>query len=515
MALSRIAIRLLVVLGTCAGLAFPAAKASGAEDCSRIDQAAQKALVTSSRMIVTPLPSDGTSCKVQDRDSGIRNSPVGTLVVTSYGSTGPALKNRRQPQGRCQPVNGLGQMAELCVLSDDYDHYRQSLMVYRNEKKVLQLDFFDWPSPPNAAFAEAHSLAKEILGAYVDLPTKEPALGASSLSSDKVAQIQQQLLPKAQSGNAQAQFALGVSYQYGAPNAAGKLIPDFRSAAYWYGQAANQHVLEASYSLGVLYHDGQGVPRNEDLAIRYLKQAADGGHIAAMLTLAMIYAGKGIAWSQYYLPLLEKAEQSGSPAASNELGVISYEAALHEGSGFAGFRRADFAKALTKFKAAAALGDCDALLNLGGMYFNGDGVPQSANEARSWFLKARDCKDASAEIRRRSTEFLAKLQAGRLPAPEKLPDVEPPTRPTSAAMAQSTRSISAGEAFLGAMLLVAAVGIVDDATSTPEQRKAAASRTHDLQQQLAEAHADRVALCQASLATTTDYSNRGALCADY
>lgn len=515
MALSRIAIRLLAVLWTCSGLAFFATHASTAEDCSRIDQAAQRVLVTSSRMTVMPLPSDGTSCKVRSRDSGIRNSPAGTLVVTEYGSNGPALKDYRKSEGRCQPVNGVGEMAELCVLSDDYDHYRQSLVVYRNEKKVLQLDFFDWPSPPNSAFAEAHNLAKEILGAYVDLPTKEPSPGGSALSSDKVAQIQQQLLPKAQSGNAQAQFALGVSYQYGAANAAGRLTPDYRSAAYWYGQAANQHVLEASYGLGVLYRDGQGVPRNEDLAIRYLKQAADGGHVPAMLTLAMIYAGKGIAWSQYYLPLLEKAEQSGSPAASNELGVISYEAALHEGSGFAGFRRGDFAKALAKFKAAAALGDCDAPLNIGGMYFNGDGVPQSASEARSWFLKARDCKGASAEIRRRSTEFLVKLQAGGLPAPQKLPDVEPPTRPTSAAMTQSTRPVSATDAFLGTMVLLVAVGIVDDATSTPEQRKAAMDRMHDLQRQSAEAAADREAACETSLATTTDYANRGDLCRDF
>jgi TPR repeat protein len=464
-------------------------------------------------MIVTPLPSDGTSCKVQSRDSGIRNSPVGTLVVTTYGSNGLALKDHRQSEGRCQPVNGVGQMAELCVLSDDYDHYRQSLVVYRNEKKILQLDFFDWPSPPNSAFAEARTLAKELLGAYADLPTKEPAPGISSPSSDKVAQIQQQLLPRARSGGAQAQFALGVSYQYAA-NPPGTLTPDYRSAAYWYGQAANQHVLEASYALGVLYRDGQGVARNEDVAIRYLKQAADGGHTPAMLTLAMIYARKGIGWSQYYLPLLERAEQSGSGAASNEQGVISYEAALHEGLGFAGFRQADFAKALTEFKAAAALGDCDAPLNLGGMYFNGDGVPQSAKDARSWFLKVQDCKGASAEIRQRSTEFLAKVQAGRLPAPQKLPDIEPPTQPTSAGMSQSKRPNSATDALMGAMLLLAAVAFVEDATSTPEERKAGMERMRDLQRQSAEAHADAVARCESSLATTTEYPNRGAVCND-
>ncbi len=63
-------------------------------------------------------------------------------------------------------------MAELCVLSDAYTHYRQSLVVYRNDQQVLQLDFFDWPSPPNSAFAEAHNLAREIFGSYSDLPAK-------------------------------------------------------------------------------------------------------------------------------------------------------------------------------------------------------------------------------------------------------------------------------------------------------------------------------------------------------
>jgi hypothetical protein len=41
LALSRIAMRLLVVLWTSSGLAFSAAHAGTAEDCSRIDQAAE------------------------------------------------------------------------------------------------------------------------------------------------------------------------------------------------------------------------------------------------------------------------------------------------------------------------------------------------------------------------------------------------------------------------------------------------------------------------------------------
>lgn len=41
---------------------------------------------------------------------------------------------------------------------------------------------------------------------------------------------------------------------------------------------------------------------------------------------------------------------------------------------------------------AAAAGNCVAEMNIGGLYFNDDGVPQDRHQAESWFAKAQSCK---------------------------------------------------------------------------------------------------------------------------
>jgi len=55
----------------------------------------------------------------------------------------------------------------------------------------------------------------------------------------------------------------------------------------------------------------------------------------------------------------------------------------------------DFEDAMKEFRKAAAGGDCDALMNIGGMYFNGDGVAQDKTQARVWFSKEQGCKGAA------------------------------------------------------------------------------------------------------------------------
>lgn len=172
--------------------------------------------------------------------------------------------------------------------------------------------------------------------------------------------------------------------------------------------------------------------KDEDQAIKYLQQAVDQNNESAMVSLAMIYVNKGLNWDQHFVPLLRRAEQAGSAAASNELGAINFYEGLHEPTGLEGRQQSHFDEAMREFKKAVAGGDCDAILNIGGgMYFNGSGVRQNANEARAWFLKARDCKGASDEIIEEANSFLSRVQTGSLPEPR-------------VATANSTESVSAG-----------------------------------------------------------------------
>lgn len=49
---------------------------------------------------------------------------------------------------------------------------------------------------------------------------------------------------------------------------------------------ADRGCLEAINRLGVLCFDGKGVEKNEDLAIKYFKKAAEGGFLPAKENLA-------------------------------------------------------------------------------------------------------------------------------------------------------------------------------------------------------------------------------------
>jgi hypothetical protein len=65
------------------------------------------------------------------------------------------------------------------------------------------------------------------------------------------------LQSRAQAGDARAQFAFGLTYEYsdGVPH-------DYAQAAQWYRKAAEQGLAAAQFQLGVLYESGKGVPQD-------------------------------------------------------------------------------------------------------------------------------------------------------------------------------------------------------------------------------------------------------------
>ena len=97
----------------------------------------------------------------------------------------------------------------------------------------------------------------------------------------------------------------------------------------------------AQYSLGFMYADGRGVPRDDAQAVAWYRKAAAQGHADAQLNLGGMY--------------------------DNGQGVPQ-----------------DDAQAMAWYRKAAEQGDADAQYNLGGMYANGQGVPQDYTEAHKW-----------------------------------------------------------------------------------------------------------------------------------
>ena len=120
--------------------------------------------------------------------------------------------------------------------------------------------------------------------------------------------------PLAEEGNAVAQNNLGLMYHngWGVPQ-------DYKEAVYWYRLAAEQEHVDAQYNLGVMYNNGNGVPQDYEEAVRWYQLAAEQGHSKAQGNLGVMYAfGNGIIKDYVY------AHMWGNIASmnGNDLGAL-------------------------------------------------------------------------------------------------------------------------------------------------------------------------------------------------
>jgi hypothetical protein len=111
---------------------------------------------------------------------------------------------------------------------------------------------------------------------------------------------------------------------------------------------------EDQFKVGSMYEEGNEVSRNDSIAFRWYKKAADQGMTDAQYKVALMYrTGKGTKKSTF--------------------------------------------QAARWFQAAAEQGHPKAQVKLGQMYRNGKGVERNETTAFKWFLKAADQKDPDAE----------------------------------------------------------------------------------------------------------------------
>ncbi len=189
----------------------------------------------------------------------------------------------------------------------------------------------------------------------------------------------------AEQGDAAAQYNLGVMYQNG------EGVPkSYEEAVRWYHKAADQGYAVAQYNLGVMFHYGLGVPQNYDEAVRWYRKSAEQGNADAQFNLGNMYEnGKGMSQSndeaaKWY----HKAAEQGDAAALNNLGEMYYY-----GKGVP----QNYEEAVKWFRKSADQGNADAQFNLGWMYYYGEGVPQSNDEAVRWYRKAAELGDVLAK----------------------------------------------------------------------------------------------------------------------
>jgi TPR repeat protein len=190
--------------------------------------------------------------------------------------------------------------------------------------------------------------------------------------------------PIAESGDANAQFNLGMLY------ARGQGVPqDYQKAVEWYQKAGEQGVAAAQYNLGLIYANGQGVPRNAEEAARWFQKAAEQGVTAAESDLGSIYyegegAFKNYAEAEKWY---RKAAEQGIGSAAFSLGVM-YDI----GQGV----DKNYDEAIKWYTKAADAGYAPALTNLGILYYNAQGVKRDLVQAYAWFARAEKMGDPRA-----------------------------------------------------------------------------------------------------------------------
>ena len=133
----------------------------------------------------------------------------------------------------------------------------------------------------------------------------------------------------------------------------------------------------ASYYLGRMYHMGQGVGQNVDMAKSLYQAAASAYYFPAMTQLAKILLDEG----QYEpaLPLLHQSALAGQMASVYELAELYLKGLFVEKNPN---------RAFDYYKMAALGGDMKAQYQIGKMYLTGLGIPQDYTNATKWLSRS-------------------------------------------------------------------------------------------------------------------------------
>ena len=177
----------------------------------------------------------------------------------------------------------------------------------------------------------------------------------------------------AEQGRALAQFNLGLIYSQG------QGIPrDYQEALKWFRKAAEQGLAEAQSNLGWMYRHGFGVSRDFKEALKWYRLAAEQGQVEAQFNLGWMYR-HGFGVSPNYIKAVKwyrLAAEQGLAKAQLSLGVM-----YDDGLGVP----QDYKEALKWYQLAANQGLAKAQFNLGWILLNGRGVSQDYVQAHMWF----------------------------------------------------------------------------------------------------------------------------------
>jgi len=92
----------------------------------------------------------------------------------------------------------------------------------------------------------------------------------------------EKLRQKAEEGDADAQFNLGIMYDNGKG-----VEQDYKEAVKWFRKVAEQGYADGQFGLGVMYAEGQGVEQDYKEAVKWFREAAEQGDAKAQYNLGV------------------------------------------------------------------------------------------------------------------------------------------------------------------------------------------------------------------------------------
>lgn len=212
------------------------------------------------------------------------------------------------------------------------------------------------------------------------------ALAWHHLPSDKDVGISW-LTKAADRGDHRAMYDLGLLYklgEYGVAADAAKGSALLSAALGLATSASNAGDADAMILISRMYGAGDGVPRSDEQAFKWLVKAANAGNLEAMWQVANAYReSRGVAASkEKYLEWLTRAAEAGNATAAYVLGNIHMHG-VHVA--------VDRDTALMWWERAAALGDCEAPLSLARAFLLGEGVDRDEAKAMEWLAIHEAC----------------------------------------------------------------------------------------------------------------------------
>ncbi len=187
-------------------------------------------------------------------------------------------------------------------------------------------------------------------------------------------------------GSLEAQYSLGVMYSNGEG-----INQDYKKAIEWFEKAASKDYSEAQYNLGVMYAKGEGVQKDFKKAIEWFEKAASKDYSEAQYNLGVMYA-KGEGVQKDFKKAIEwhkKASINGNKEAQFIIGVMYYNGDIE---------KKDYKKAFELFEKSALNGHSGSELYLGMMYENGNGVKYDVAQAIDWYTKSANKGNIKAQL---------------------------------------------------------------------------------------------------------------------